>query len=181
MNTQGLGNNTSGSITAHPGQSNVTSTSALRSGSTGNGSLSVTPSVGARLRLYVAGLVMVVLTIVYACLATWTANPQVVSPSQVALADVIIVGKVEKTAEYRFRVERVLKGPAVVGESVRVLNVSQDQLIAGTEFLLLLSHFRRDYEVTVVNKNERNIPPVVLTYPVTSSTLEQVKRNLTLP
>ncbi len=134
----------------------------------------------ARVRFLLAAVTVLAVTTFLAILAWKTANPVVVSPAQIEVADDVIIGQVMDAGENRIRVTRVFKGAIQEGREVRVFNLPDTALVADREYILALSPVRRDYQVTVLN-NRGIAPPEVLIYPVTSETIDHVKRLVRSP
>ncbi|MCY2963344.1 MAG: hypothetical protein NT069_06780 [Planctomycetota bacterium] len=141
---------------------------------------SFTPTPFARVRFLFAAVVMLAVTVFLVILAWKTANPVVISAVQVEVADDVIIGQVMDAGENRIRVTRVFKGAIQEGREIRVFNLPDTALIADQEYILALSPVRRDFQVTVLN-NRGVAPPEVLIYPVTSESIDHVKRLVRNP
>ncbi|RPI91126.1 MAG: hypothetical protein EHM42_00275 [Planctomycetaceae bacterium] len=123
-----------------------------------------------------SAIAMVGWTCVLAYLALTTANPVVVSPEQIARADSVVAARIDRKGKNLVTVERVFKGGLTAGDAIRVVNLPPAPTVPQTDvWLLPLSRFRQDYQVTVLN-DQGEVAPVVLVYPADAQAIDQVKK-----
>ena len=139
------------------------------------------PPGTAKARFLPAAVLMTALTLGLAWLAYTTANPVVVSPSQVQTATCVVVGEVLRTAENRVRVVSSLKGPLAEGTVIRVGRLPAELLQGERQWILALEHLRDDRFVVVVPDARYETAPESLVYPATPPALAQVRHWLETP
>lgn len=116
-----------------------------------------------------------------AALALLTANPPAISREQILRADAVVVARPERAAQRngsrldRLHVERVLSGGLSKDDVITVLNLPKNSPLAtGVSCVVPLTHFRRDYEVTMLAGQPD--PPLI--YRATPETMEIVNQYL---
>jgi hypothetical protein len=113
-----------------------------------------------------------------ALLAWRTANPDFVSPDQVRASDVVVEAALAGANLDRVVVKRVFKGQVSTGDELRVLNLREASLpTAGGTWILPLTRFRQDFEVTLLNQQAAATRPLpVLVYAANAATRAQAQK-----
>jgi len=110
-----------------------------------------------------------------AALASFTANPTVISRAQLLQSDAVVIAQRVDPAHDRVKIERVLSGNLAVDSEIAVLNLNElTELTSAKSYVLPLTFFRHDYRVTKLEGQE--VAPLV--YPATPEYIDRVKQTL---
>jgi hypothetical protein len=128
-----------------------------------------------RLILKLAVAATMLWSLALAGMAFLTANPPAISRDQLRRSDAVVTARLDKARPDRIRIERVLSGGLTADDVVTVLNLPEQSAFAAGELCVIpLSHFRRDYKVTMLEG--QRAPPLI--YRATPETMGAVKQIL---
>jgi hypothetical protein len=107
----------------------------------------------------------------------WAIARIVVGPGQILKSDVVVIGRRIAAGQNDVEVERVFKGDADEGATLRVVNLAEaPRIAAGPSYIFALTRFRGDFMVTRLDGQRANAD--LLIYPATPATIEQTKAIL---